>query len=46
MAMEEKRLQRFGEVVRHVDRGIDAIEEDKVTLYPFAQREVFDIYVT
>ncbi len=46
MAMEEKRLQRFGEVVRHVYRGIDAIEEDKVTLYPFAQREVFDIYVT
>ena len=44
MLMEEKWLYRFSEVVRHVDKGINAIKEDKVTLDPFAQREVFGFW--
>ena len=43
--MKEKCLQRFGKVVGHVDCSIDPIEEDKVTLNPFTQGEVFDINV-
>ena len=32
-------------MVRNVDRSIDLIEKDKVTLNPFTQGDVFDINV-
>ena len=39
VSMKEKCLQRFADVVRHVDQCIDSIEEDKVTINPFTHKE-------
>ena len=46
MPMKKGSRQDFGEVVRNVNRCVDAVQEDEVAFDPVAESEVFDIYVT
>jgi hypothetical protein len=41
--VEKNWLKGFCEMIRHVDGGVDAIEEDEVAFDPFAQGEILDI---
>ena len=38
-------MESFGEVVGHVDGGIDTFEDHEVPFYPIAEREIFYIDV-
>ena len=46
MPMKKYSRQDFGEVVREINGGVDAVQEDEVAFDPVAESEVFDIDVT
>jgi hypothetical protein len=44
--MKKYSRQDFGEVVRKINQGVDAVQEDEVAFDPVAESEVFDINVS
>ena len=43
MSVEEGGLEGFGEVVRHIDGGVNSVEYHQVAFHPVAKGEEFDI---
>ena len=46
MAIEQRRAELLGEVVGHVEGGIDTFKFDEVAFDPFAEVVVFNIHVS
>ncbi len=45
MSVKKCGLEGFGEVVRHIDGGMDLVKYHQVAFHPVAKGEVFDIDV-
>ncbi len=46
MSVEQGGLEGFGEMVHHIDRYINSIQDHEVVFYPVTEQEELDVYVS